>query len=207
MKKHLTPDVMSDAMARVIICGLFGFLSINLLRNFSQTGHITSLFLLVSEALVAVLTIVRRRASMTDRTPISAITTAVSVVGPTLLRASVGGGLVVDGVTAAVSMAGLSLVILGKLTLGRSFGIAPANRGVVARGPYMLMRHPIYTGYILTHLAFLVANPTGWNLALIVASDVTLIVRALREERVLGTDDAYRMYCQRVGWHLVPGVF
>ena len=110
-------------------------------------------------------------------------------------------------VTTTISAVGLILIVVGKLTLGRSFGLVPANRGVVVAGPYALVRHPIYTGYLITHIAFLVAFPTWSNLLLIVASDTALVVRALMEERVLGRDVAYQAYCQRVGWHLVPGVF
>jgi protein-S-isoprenylcysteine O-methyltransferase Ste14 len=98
-------------------------------------------------------------------------------------------------------------VISGKLTLGRSFGLVPANRGVVDDGPYSLVRHPIYTGYLVTHVAFLLANPTPANCAIVVCSDVALIVRALFEERILGHDARYQVYCRRVAWHLVPGVF
>ena len=98
-------------------------------------------------------------------------------------------------------------MIVGKLALGRSFGIAPANRGVVMRGPYVLVRHPIYAGYLLTHVAFLVAHPTPWNVAVILVADGALVVRALIEERVLSADEEYQSYCRRVGWHLVPGVF
>ena len=115
--------------------------------------------------------------------------------------------LVPDAATAIVSAAGVMIVIVGKMALGRSFGIAPANRGVVVRGPYHLVRHPIYAGYLLTHAAFLVAHPTPWNLAVLLVADTALVVRALIEERMLGTDVKYQSYCRRVGWHLVPGVF
>jgi protein-S-isoprenylcysteine O-methyltransferase Ste14 len=106
-----------------------------------------------------------------------------------------------------VSAVGLALVIVGKMTLGRSFGVAPANRGVVVRGPYGFVRHPIYTGYLIIHVAFLAANPSPWNFAMITIADVALVFRALMEERVLSADETYQGYCQRVGWHLVPGVF
>ena len=53
---------------------------------------------------------------------------------------------------AACPAIGLVLVVVGKMALGRSFGIVPANRGVVVRGPYTLVRHPIYTGYLITHV-------------------------------------------------------
>jgi protein-S-isoprenylcysteine O-methyltransferase Ste14 len=102
---------------------------------------------------------------------------------------------------------GVVVVVVGKLTLGRSFGLVPANRGVVVAGPYAFVRHPIYSGYLMTHVAFFLAHPRIWNVALVVVSDVALIVRALVEERVLDHDASYRAYCQRVGWHFVPGLF
>jgi protein-S-isoprenylcysteine O-methyltransferase Ste14 len=106
-----------------------------------------------------------------------------------------------------ISAIGLSLVVVGKMALGRSFGVVPANRGVVVRGPYMFVRHPIYTGYLITHVGFFMANPAPWNGAVILIADAALILRALMEERVLSADAEYLGYCQRVGWHLVPGVF
>src|SRR5581483_1987575 len=135
------------------------------------------------------------------------IVTAISLVGPFMVRTSTGGGLFPDYATIMLSALGLIVVIAGKLTLGRSFGIAPANRGVVVAGPYNFVRHPIYAGYLLTHLAFAVAHPTVWNLVTLVVSDAALIYRALCEERVLSADRTYQTYCRRVAWHLVPGVF
>jgi protein-S-isoprenylcysteine O-methyltransferase Ste14 len=109
--------------------------------------------------------------------------------------------------TALLSTAGLLVVIAGKLTLGRSFGIVPANRGVVIAGPYTLVRHPIYAGYLISHVAFWLAYPTAWNIAVLVVTDAALVLRALCEERVLAADQTYQTYCRRVAWHLVPGLF
>jgi protein-S-isoprenylcysteine O-methyltransferase Ste14 len=197
-----------DLVARATIVVLFSLLSINLFGEFLRTGHLTGLLLLVGESLVVVLTIVRRRAIAVDRSAAAAIMTTVSLVGPVLLRAtSVPASVMSDQLTALVSAIGLLVVVTGKMTLGRSFGVVPANRGVVVRGPYTLVRHPIYTGYLITHAAFLLAHPAPWNLSIVLVADTALIVRALMEERVLSADAGYRQYCQRVGWHLVPGVF
>ena len=65
----------------------------------------------------------------------------------------------------------------------------------------------VYSGYLITHLAFLIAYPRWWNVIVVATADTALIARALIEERLLGGDVEYRAYCQRVGWHLVPGVF
>ena len=203
----LTREMFTDLVARAVIGGLFALLSINLFADFMRTGRVTGLLLVAGESLVVVLTIARRRARLVDRSAAAAAMTTLSLVAPPLLRASQGASLAPDGVTAMISAVGLGLVVVGKVALGRSFGVAPANRGVVVRGPYMLVRHPIYTGYLITHVGFLVANPTPWNVSVLLLADAALILRALMEERVLSGDVEYRRYCLRVGWHLVPGVF
>src|SRR5438874_9892739 len=196
-----------DLAARAACAVLFTLLSMNLLAEFLRTGHVTGLLLLTSESLIVVLTIARRRAQVVDRSFAAAAMTMLSVAGPPLLRPSAAAPLAGDAMTAAMSAAGLIVVIAAKVTLGRSFGIAPANRGVVARGPYNLVRHPIYTGYIATHVAFVMAHPSPWNLTILGITDMALVIRALIEERLLVSDDQYQTYCGRVAWHLVPGVF
>jgi protein-S-isoprenylcysteine O-methyltransferase Ste14 len=200
-------DLLRDLSARVFVGALFALMSWNLLSDFRRTGHMTGLLMLASESLVVVLTIVRRRAHVTDRSIVAAVVTTMSLAAPPLVRTTQLAPLAPDAVTALISAAGLLLVIAAKVTLGRSFGIAPANRGVVARGPYNFVRHPIYTGYIVTHVAFVMAHPSAWNIALLAIADVALVGRALLEERVLGGDAKYQAYSARVAWHLVPGVF
>jgi protein-S-isoprenylcysteine O-methyltransferase Ste14 len=204
---RMSREIATDLLARALVATLLGFLSINLFADFMRTGRFTGLLLLVSESMVVVFTIARRRALLVDRSVESAVMTVMSVAGPPLLRATEAPGLLPDVVTALLATVGLGLVIAAKFTLGRSFGIVPANRGVVVGGPYMFVRHPIYTGYLITHLGFLIAHPTPWNVMIAIAADAALIVRALIEERVLRADVDYQSYCRRVGWHLVPGVF
>jgi protein-S-isoprenylcysteine O-methyltransferase Ste14 len=199
--------VLTDLASRAMIVILFTLLSINLLSDFMRTGHVTGLLLLASESLVVVLTVLRRPARLVDTSFNAALMTTLSLAGPPLLRANSETGFVSDAATAMISAVGLALVVLGKITLGRSFGVVPANRGVVVRGPYSFVRHPIYTGYLITHVGFMVANPLPWNAIVIVIADIALVVRALMEEKVLSADVEYQGYCRRVGWHLVPGVF
>jgi protein-S-isoprenylcysteine O-methyltransferase Ste14 len=199
---------IADWVARLIVCLMFGALCVNILQEFLRTGHITGLMLLASESLVIVLTLARRRATLIDRSVPAGIVTLVSAAGPPLMRAdALFPALAPDMLTGAVSALALLLVLCGKLTLGRSFGLVPANRGVVVQGPYLAVRHPIYSGYLVTHVAFMVAHPSTWNIVVFAIADGALIVRALMEERVLANDARYRAYCNRVAWHLIPGVF
>jgi protein-S-isoprenylcysteine O-methyltransferase Ste14 len=207
MKKMPPHEMITDLLARLMVGLLFAFLSVNLLTDFAHTHRLTGLWLLVSESLVVVLTILRRRTRIVDRSVAATLVTAVSLMGPALLRAVPGAGLVPDALTALVASVGLLIVIAGKIRLGRSFGIVPANRGVVCGGPYEFVRHPIYAGYLLTHIAFACAHPTPRNVSVLILTDLALIFRALYEERLLKADSSYQSYCERVGWHIVPGVF
>jgi protein-S-isoprenylcysteine O-methyltransferase Ste14 len=203
----MTRERIIDLLARTVVGALFLLLSMNLLEDFLRTQRLTGLLLLVSESLVVVLTVLRRRAYLVDTSAAALTITAIALVGPPLLRTGNAPGLLPDALTALVSGAAVCFVIAGKITLGRSFGIVPANRGVVDRGPYLLVRHPIYAGYLVTHLAFVAAYPRPWNIAVVIISDAALVWRALFEERLLRQDERYQAYCGRVGWHLVPGLF
>ena len=144
-----------------VIVALFTLLSCNLSERLPAHRPVTGLLLLAGESLVVILTIVRRRAHIVDRSAAAAVMTTVSLAGPSLLRASGRRALVPDVATALVSAVGLMIVVVGKLTLGRSFGVVPANRGVVVRGPYTSSAHPIYTGYLVTHVGVPRRPPGG----------------------------------------------
>ena len=66
----------------------------------------------------------------------------------------------------------------------------PANRGIVSTGLYRLVRHPIYMGYLITHAGFVAANPTLWNVVMLVGADLALMWRAVCEEQTLSQDAA-----------------
>jgi protein-S-isoprenylcysteine O-methyltransferase Ste14 len=196
-----------ERVAKIVVVGLFSSFAMRLARDSALTGHVTGLLLVASEALVVVLTMIRRPAGSVDRSFAARVLTVVSTFGPPLVRPASLAALAPESVTILISGTGLIFVLLGKLSLGRSFGLAPANRGIVSTGLYRLVRHPIYMGYLLTHIGFVLANSAGWNLVILAAADVALLFRAVREERTLAMDPAYRDYMQRVRWRIVPGLF
>ncbi len=122
-------------------------------------------------------------------------------------RPAAAAALAPEFVTVLLSCVGLVFVIAGKVTLGRSFALLPANRGIVSTGLYRFVRHPIYMGYLVTHIAFLIASPSAWNIAALVIADAALLARAVCEEQTLAKDPAYRDYQSRVRWRVLPGVF
>jgi protein-S-isoprenylcysteine O-methyltransferase Ste14 len=196
----------AEFASKAVILTLFSVMATAIAQHFVQTGHVNGLLLLVSEALVVVLTLVRRTAAAVDRSWKARTLTIFATFGPTLVRPA-GVAMAPEAITVAVSAIGLVIVVLGKLSLGRSFGLTPANRGVVCSGLYRVVRHPIYMGYLITHLGFAVANPAGWNIAVLLTADVALMFRAICEERTLAQDPQYRTYMDRVRWRIIPGVF
>jgi protein-S-isoprenylcysteine O-methyltransferase Ste14 len=202
-----TKQDIADIAARAVVIALFTVLAARLGMDYMQTGRLTGLLLLASEALVVMLTVCRRAPASVDRSAQARVLTATSMLGPFLVRPIGGEGLAPELATVLFSSMGLFVVIVGKLSLGRSFGLMPANRGVVSTGLYRRVRHPIYLGYMLTHVAFVAANPTMWNLVLLLTADVALMARAVCEERTLSRDEEYRQYQQVVRWRVMPGVF
>jgi len=197
----------ADTAARTVVIALFTVMAVRLGLDFLNTGRLTGLLLLASEALVVVLTVFRRVPALVDRSGKARVLTALSMIGPPLVRPTGAEGIAPEVITVLVSALGLLVVIGGKVSLGRSFGLMPANRGVVSTGLYRIVRHPIYMGYLVTHFAFVAANATVWNLTLLVASDLALMARAVCEERTLSRDAEYRAYQQIVRWRVVPGLF
>ncbi len=193
-------------LSRAIPASFFAFACVLFWGNFRQTGRLTSLFWMVSEGLVVVLFVFRRESKAVSRNlPDWAVALGGSVT--VLLVRPVERALVPDGVGVLLQFLGTAFEIYGKAALGRSFGIVPANRGVIVRGPYRLVRHPIYLGYLVTHAGFLLSNWSARNLAIYGAVYVFQVLRILSEERFLAQDAVYRDYRERVRYRLIPGIF
>jgi protein-S-isoprenylcysteine O-methyltransferase Ste14 len=100
---------------------------------------------------------------------------------------------------------GYALIFWSLVTLGNRFGIAPADRGLVVRGPYRLVRHPMYLGELVLRVSLVAASPQLWiALVTLLALGGIQIVRALREETIIA---GYKAYSNQVRYRLVPGVW
>jgi len=107
----------------------------------------------------------------------------------------------------AVQLAGLALCIASLLCLGRSFGFVAADRGLVTRGPYGVVRHPVYASYLLIQTGYLLQSLSLWNLLVILTAAACNAGRALAEERLLAGSSPYLAYRRAVRWRFVPGVW
>jgi protein-S-isoprenylcysteine O-methyltransferase Ste14 len=107
----------------------------------------------------------------------------------------------------SLQLVGLALCIWSFLVLGRSFGFAAADRGLVRRGPYRVVRHPIYASYVLLQAGYLLQSISVRNAVVMVFASTCNLGRAVAEERLLGTNPEYEAYRRTVRWRVLPGVW
>ena len=106
-----------------------------------------------------------------------------------------------------LQLLGLAICLASLAALGRSFGFAAADRGLVTRGPYAIVRHPVYAGYIVIQSGYLLQSLSAWNALVVVFATVCNAGRAVAEERLLTESGDYLAYRDRVRWRLVPGLW
>ncbi len=106
-----------------------------------------------------------------------------------------------------LQLGGVAIVATCILTLGRSFGFAAADRGVVTRGPYVIVRHPMYASYLLLDSGYFLQSLSVHNAAVLVCVTLCNGGRALAEERLLANNGDYLAYRHRVRRRILPGVW
>jgi protein-S-isoprenylcysteine O-methyltransferase Ste14 len=191
---------------RLLLLALFSLLVRRFIGAEGTGAYVANLLLLLSEGLVVFFILIRRRHREVSRRPAEWLL----ALGATCFSqfVSPGGEPLVAPVAAAfLLLVGLTVQVHAKITLGRSFGCVPANRGLKLAGPYQFVRHPMYAGYLLGHVSFLLVNPTVWNLAVYAGGYGMQIPRLLAEERLLRSDADYQAYMARVRYRLIPGLF
>lgn len=82
------------------------------------------------------------------------------------------------------------------------------NQRVIDSGPYALVRHPMYAGFLLMYIATPIALGSWWAFLAVAVVPIALIFRIINEEMVLHRDlDGYGEYTLRIRWRLVPGIW
>jgi protein-S-isoprenylcysteine O-methyltransferase Ste14 len=194
----------TDWIERAVVFALFlGLLS----RIGASLGkNPLNVLLLISDGMVVALVMFRRRTDQISPLAIDWLLAFAATAAP--LMAGPGGRNLMPIWAGSVMMGvGVVLSVWAKAALWRSFGLVAANRGVKSSGPYRWVRHPMYVGYFITQVGFMLLNPIWTNLALYGAAFCLQVLRLRAEEALLGADPAYAAYMKSTPYRLIPGLF
>jgi len=157
--------------------------------------------------LMGLLSLVRVPARSTMVNLRSILATAAMMTIPALMRPGVGTTGLLQDLAIVIELIGIAFTQVSRLYLGRRFGLLPANRGIVSKGPFRLVRHPVYSGWLVLTIGFLMAYPTLRNVGILILSLPFLVWRMDLEEEHLTEDAAYREYAAKISYRLIPGIY
>lgn len=199
----MTRNTILDFAERIVLA----FFATSFIIGFtpSLTTHPYNWLVLAGEMATLVFIMIRRPGGIA----VGVYPIVVGFLGtllPLLVR-PVDNVIVAPAVAIFVMMFGLMISFSSKLFLNRSFGIVAANRGTKRSGPYRLIRHPMYAGYMLTNVGFLMVNFSAWNLGVLMVAWAMQLLRIREEEAFLLSDPEYRDYADVVPRRLIPGAY
>ena len=188
------------------VCAL-GVFAWRIIDSYRQSGYWLLLLVLLGEAITIALVIAAPRPSEVSVSVKSMLLTNTATFYFLFISIEPGTQFLPPAVPGMLVLFGILWQIAAKLTLGRCFGLLPALRGVVVRGPYRVVRHPIYMGYLCTHIGFFCFALSWHNLGVYAALYFCQVLRILDEEHLLMQSPEYQAYSRQVRWRLLPGIF
>jgi protein-S-isoprenylcysteine O-methyltransferase Ste14 len=84
----------------------------------------------------------------------------------------------------------------------------PGNKmRLISKGPYKIIRHPMYTALFIIFIPFLIYDFTFIRLGVMVIFTINQVLKLFYEEKLLDKrDSGYRKYMNKT-WRLVPYIF
>lgn len=198
--------MITSALIRAATVAVLSNFLIRAVTVWQQQPSLPLALLIVGEVITAVIFLTARSSRETAFDVISLLSTGAATFYLLFVGLASGKPLAPDWVSSSVQAVGIAWQIASKISLGRSFGLLPANRGIVTHGPYRCVRHPIYLGYFVAHIGFLLSSYTAGNCALFAVLYFFQGVRIWREEQLLLRDETYQQYARIVPYRVLPGL-
>jgi protein-S-isoprenylcysteine O-methyltransferase Ste14 len=200
------PRRLAVATVNVTLAFLWTWFAASHVNYWLASGNARVLPLVALEGIIAVLFLTRREAVAVVASAPALAATLLGTFAPFAMAprthhsalAPVWSSLVLVGVVCALGSA---------VSLGRSFGLVPANRGIRTNGLYRIVRHPLYASYAIAWIGYVGLSPTVRNATIVAAALSGQFLRIRLEERVLFQDPAYAAYADRTRYRLVPRVY
>jgi len=186
--------IIFSEIINAIGAAFFFFLFIVRMTQFFDGDRIA--ILLAAQSALAAFFLVMHRPVERSAHPMISIIAWVCALLPLALN--------LKGADLRYSLPGLLLALWALLALRFSFSIAPEDRGIITRGPYRLIRHPMYLGEIVSLLGLCISTMNTWNWLLWLVFVQLIALRITAEEHVLSGYDGYK---KSVQWRLIPFIW
>ncbi len=191
----------------ILIAFLWGRFVLTALNQWVLDSNFLNFGIVIHNTLLMIFFLMRRKSLMVSSRFLDWIIPILTLCGAMLLRPAVvdlRSGAVVSVWLQCFGIAG---IIFSLLSLGKSFGVVPANRKIVSAGAYRFVRHPLYLSEIMFYTGFVSANPSAKNALLILMIMAGQLYRSISEETLLSIDPFYRSYRKKVRYRFIPGLF
>ncbi len=110
----------------------------------------------------------------------------------------------VGDVLVAIGLGVVMLVIIQNSYAAATVQVE-AGQKLVSTGLYRVVRHPMYTGTVITMVGIPLALGSYWGLVVVLPGLIVLALRIRDEEKLLQEELAgYREYTQKIRYRLVP---
>jgi protein-S-isoprenylcysteine O-methyltransferase Ste14 len=181
--------------------------SYSFLTFYFQSHRLIGIVFFAQQTLVAIAYLVRRPARLVSRRLDDWLLAFGGTFAGVLFRPQ--GAHPAWGIRAGLGLqvVGAAIAVTALLSLGRSFGFAAADRGVVRRGPYTVVRHPMYASYLFLQSGYFLQSLSIRNATVLLFGSLCNVGRALVEERLLASNTEYVAYRRQVRWRMIPGIW
>jgi len=198
---RLIPTLLFTTMATVSVLGVGAAPSASAAIFHALSATLWGLFIVLINIRPAPL---RRNRSAVG--VIVALVSQLAVIAVGLFGARTDGGVAVLA-SDVLLIAGLAFAICSVAVLGRCFGILPDVRGLVTRGPYRLVRHPLYLGELTAVLGIVLGSrqPLLAGVTWLVCVGLQLARTGYEERNIRAEFPQYDEYAARTK-RLIPGV-
>jgi protein-S-isoprenylcysteine O-methyltransferase Ste14 len=120
-------------------------------------------------------------------------------------------GAYTPGTALALTLTGLSFALWARFILGKNWSATVTlkeHHELIRTGPYAIVRHPIYSGFLLALVGAVLARGTVASIAGLILVMIVVRMKLQIEEEFLAEQfgSQYRIYCDRVR-ALVPSIW
>ncbi len=207
-KTYISPflsDRMWSALANIALASFYLFFVYTNIQTLVVGFKLSVILLLAFNSCLVVLALVRRSPKSVTSSSFDYIIAFCGTLSPLLFLGLPGSSDHV--VLLAMQIVGILFSFAGVLSLNRSFGLVPADRGIVTTGMYKFVRHPLYTGYVVLCFSFVLQNFSMRNVVAFIAFMIFESLRLLIEENFLSQNKDYADYMKKVRWRIFPRIW